>query len=92
MKPYWVEGLYLSKKTLKKVKRGGKYSTSDVEPFAMPVWASSPAEALRLATDQLDGGEWIEPPRVSQTTEEQRMRSSGAPELPLFGSKKASKR
>ena len=92
MKPYWVEGLYLSKKVLKKVKKSGQYSTSDVEPFAMTFWASSSEEAIHLATDQLEGGEWIEPPKVSLTTEEKRMRKAGAPELTLFGSQKVSKR
>ena len=77
---------------MKKVKKSGQYSTSELEPFARAVWASSPTEAIRLATEQLEGGEWIEPPRVSLTTEEQRMRSSGEPELPLFSRKKASKR
>lgn len=88
MKPYWVEGLYLAKKALLKAKKSGRYSTSDVEPFAMPVWASSIEEALQLATEKLGGGEWIESPRVSLTTEEERMRAIGAPELPLFASGK----
>ncbi len=36
----------------------------------------------KLHTVELDGGEWTEAPRVSQTTEEQRMRSMRAPEFP----------
>jgi hypothetical protein len=77
MNPYFVEGLFLSKKTLKKVNK-------TVEPYARVIWADSPTEAIRIATQDLAGGQWVEGPTVSNTTEEQRMRQAGAPELPGF--------
>jgi hypothetical protein len=76
MKAYWVEGLYISKKAK---------GRAAVEPFARTIWANSPEEALRLATESVAGGQWKEGPTVSQKTEEQQMRASGAPELPGFG-------
>ncbi len=84
MESYWVEGLFVTRTGLKRVKKTGRVTSSDVELFARPVWANSPAEAVELATDLLDGGEWQETPKVSRKTEERQMRSQGAPELPLF--------
>jgi hypothetical protein len=77
MPQYFVEGLYIPKKSLKQAHKM-------VEQFARVVWANTPAEAIRQATEELTGGQWVEGPTVS-TTEEQRMRQSGAPELPGFG-------
>jgi hypothetical protein len=79
MQQYWIEGLFIPKKT----RKGGK--TPAVEPFAKAIWANSPAEALQLATAELNGGQWTDGPHLGQKTEEQRMRSLGAPELPGFG-------
>ena len=78
MNPYFVEGLFIPKKSLKRVNK-------PVEPYARVVWADSPAEAIQIATQALAGGQWVEGPTISSTTEEQRMRQSGAPELPGFG-------
>ena len=82
---YYVEGLFLSKQSLKKRKRSGKSTPDAVEPFAKSIWAANPEEAIKLATDELVGGEWVEEPKVSQVSETQRMRGQGAPELPGFG-------
>jgi hypothetical protein len=86
MEQYWVEGLYVSKRALKKAKKAGKFAQSDIEPFARSYWANSPDEAIHLATQDLSGGEWTNGPRVSKTSEEQRMRAMGAPELPGLAS------
>ncbi len=76
MNAYWVEGLYIPKKG-----RG----RAALEPFGRVIWANSPEDAARLATESLAGGQWKEGPSVSQKTEEQQMRAAGAPELPGFG-------
>jgi hypothetical protein len=78
MERYLVEGLYYPKAKPKK-------TAPTLEPFARSYWASSPQEAIRMATEDLDGGVWQKPPRTSQTSEEQRMRQQGQPELPGFG-------
>jgi hypothetical protein len=82
MQQYFIEGLFIPKKFLKKPRK-------TVEPFAKVIWADSPAEAIRRASEELAGGQWVEGPTVSNTTEEQRMRQSGAPEFPGFGSGKS---
>ena len=84
MEHYWVEGLYLIKKGVIKHRKTGKYAQTDLELFTKLIWANNPEEAVRLATDELGGGEWREKPKVSKTTEEERMRSMGAPEFPGF--------
>ena len=81
MKQYWVEGLYVGKKAEKRVNT----RQGDVEPFAQLFWAASPQEAIAMATEALEGGKWVEGPQVGITSEEQRMRQIGAPELPGFG-------
>jgi hypothetical protein len=78
MERYLVEGLYYPKAKSKK-------PASTLEPFARSYWASGAQEAIRMATEDLDGGVWQKPPRASQTSEEQRMRQQGQPELPGFG-------
>jgi len=90
MKRYYVEGLFVPRKSLKKVRKGGKPSSSEVEPFARSFWANDPGEALVLATEALDGGQWLDTPKISLTSEEQRMRQAGAPELPGFAPSKPS--
>jgi hypothetical protein len=92
MKAFWVEGLYLTKQGVKKAQKTGAYQQSYVEPFAEVIWANTRDEALQLAAEKLAGGEWLEAPKVTLKTEEQRMRSLGAPELPLFGEEKKKKR
>jgi hypothetical protein len=82
MTQYYVEGLYANKQGVKKKLKNGTYSKRSIEPYARTIWANSPQEALQIATSELEGGEWIEGPRLSQVTEEQRMRSLGAPEFP----------
>jgi hypothetical protein len=85
MPQYFVEGLFIPKKSLKKINK-------TAEPYARVVWANSPAEAIRQASEELAGVQWVEGPTVSNTTEEQRMRQSGAPEFPGFGSSKLDSR
>ena len=92
MKAFWVEGLYLNKQGVKKARKTGTYQQSYVEPFAEVVWANNREEALQFAAEKLEGGEWLEDPKVTLKTEEQRMRSMGAPELPLFSGGKKKKR
>lgn len=86
MKRYYVEGLFISRKNLKKVPKGNSSATRDIEPFARFFWANDPEEAMALAVEALDGGQWLEKPKISLTSEEERMRRSGAPELPGFAS------
>ena len=81
MQQYFVEGLFVPRKSLKKANKA-------VEPYARVVWANSSDEAIRIAGQELAGGQWVEGPTVSDTTEEQRMRQMGAPELPGLGSRK----
>jgi hypothetical protein len=92
MKPFWVEGAYLNKQGVKKARKMGAYQQTYVEPFAEVVWANTKAEALQYATEKLSGGEWLEEPKVTLKTEEQRMRSLGEPELPLFSMLKLASR
>jgi hypothetical protein len=91
MQRFFVEGLFVSKQGLKKAQKSGRVAPGDIEPFAQPFWANSPAEALQMATQALDGGQWTEGPRLSDQTEEQRMRQIGAPELPGFGGRSKAK-
>jgi hypothetical protein len=82
MKQYWIEGLYKPQKTSKHTNKRIPAQSSTVEPFYMAFWAESPEEALNAAIEEINGGQWLEGPRISQTSEEQRMRAIGAPELP----------
>lgn len=82
MPQYYVEGLFANKQGVKKKRKTGAYPVNSIEPYAKNIWANSAKEAIQIATTELDGGEWSEGPRVSQITEEQRMRSMGAPEFP----------
>ena len=81
---FYVEGKYLTRIGRRRSIKSGRVAPGDIEPFARSFWANSPREALQLANEALGGGEWLEPPRVSQTSEEGRMRQMGAPELPGF--------
>jgi hypothetical protein len=83
---YYVEGIYTNKLGAKKQRKTGAYPPDSIEPFAKTIWANSPEDAIQLATNELYGGEWTKKPKVSQLTEEQRMRSMGAPEFPGLSS------
>lgn len=82
MPQYYVEGLYANPQGVKKKRKMGFLPPDSIEPYAKTIWANSPREAIQIATLELAGGEWVDTPKVSQNTEEQRMRSMGAPELP----------
>ena len=82
MPQYYVEGLFANKRGVKKKNKMGTYPVNTIEPYAKSIWANSPNDAIQFATAELEGGIWTEGPRVSQVTEEQRMRSMGAPEFP----------
>lgn len=84
MPQYYVEGLFANKQAVKKNRKTGVYPANSIEPYARAIWASSPKEAIQIATDELAGAAWTDGPRVSQITEEQRMRTMGAPEFPGF--------
>jgi hypothetical protein len=81
MPQYYIDGLYANKQGVNKKHKTGTYPVSSIEPYAKTIWANNPQEALQVATSELEGGEWTEAPRVSLVTEEQRMRSMGAPEF-----------
>jgi hypothetical protein len=81
MNSYYIDGLYLPDKASKK---------TGIEPYAKVIWANSQQEALRMAMAELGGGQWMEGPTI-RTSEEQRMRSMGAPELPGLGTTKKPK-
>jgi len=82
MPQYYVEGLFANWQGAKKKRTTGVYPPGSIEPYAKTIWANNPKEAIQIAATDLDGGEWTEGPHVSLTTEEQRMRSMGAPEFP----------
>ncbi len=82
MPQYYVEGVFATRMGVKKRQKTGAYPANSLEPYAKTIWANSPKEAIQIATDELNGGVWTEGPRVSQVSEEQRMRSMGAPEFP----------
>ena len=85
MKQFWVEGLVQP--------RGHGKKIAPVEPFSKAYWVETSAEALRSAEADLKGGTWVEGPRVSLTSEADRMRAMGAPELPgMPTEKKAGKK
>jgi hypothetical protein len=84
MPQYYVEGLFINKQGVRKKQKTGSDPANSIEPYAKTIWANNPKEALQLACDELEGGEWVEGPKASQITEEQRMRSQGAPEFPGF--------
>ena len=83
MKQYWIEGLYKSQTTSNRTNKR-LAQAQPIEPFYMSFWAESPEEALNAAIEEIKGGQWVEGPRISQSSEEQRMRAIGAPELPGF--------
>lgn len=84
MEVYFVEGTFITPKGVKKTRKNGRVASSDLEPFARRIYANSEQEALQLAEEALNGGQWLEKPTVSKVTESQRMRQIGAPQLPGF--------
>jgi hypothetical protein len=82
MPQFYVEGLFATRQGVKKKLKTGSYPASSIEPYAKSIWAESPRDAIRLATSELQGGEWTEQPKVSQVTEEERMRLLHQPEFP----------
>jgi hypothetical protein len=84
LQKYWVEGTLLTKQALQRAKKIGRVTPQDVEPFSMALWASSPEEAIRMAREKLEQGDWVEGPAIVKQSEEERMRTMGAPELPGF--------
>lgn len=82
MQKFYIEGVFLTKRGVQKSKKSGRYSSVELEPFARTFWAESAAEAIRQAAEALDGGQWVEGPSLGKKSEEDRMRSMGAPELP----------
>jgi hypothetical protein len=85
MQKFYIEGVFLTKRGVQKAKKSGKSKAADLEPFARAFWAENADEAIRQATEALEGGQWVEGPRLSKKSEEDRMRAQGAPELPGFG-------
>ena len=91
METYFVEGVYNKKRS--NVKSPGRgVPAGGAEPYAKAIWAQDEYEAVRIATQELGGGEWVEGPDVSKTSEEQHMRELGAPQLPGFGPSKGVRR
>lgn len=74
MKAFYVEGL-----VNRKARRGGN---AGLEPVSLTIWAETAEDALREASAQLAGVQWVEGPRLARQSEEQRMRAAGAPTLP----------
>jgi len=84
LQKYWVEGILLTKQALHQAKKTGQANPVDIEPFSMAFWASSPEEAIRMAREKFETGDWVEGPTIVKQSEEERMRTMGAPELPGF--------
>ncbi len=85
MQRFYIEGLFISRQKIKKGQKSGRGSKADVEPFAQTFWAENAAEALQQANEAIAGGQWLDGPRISDLSEEDRMRQMGAPQLPGFG-------
>ncbi len=79
MKLYWIEGLLAARN------RPSQGKTAGVKPFSQSYWANTPEEAIQMAMSEFPRARWIEGPTATQTSEEQRMRKMGAPELPGLG-------
>jgi hypothetical protein len=89
---YYVEGLYTWRQVSKKKHDSSASPVGSIEPYAKTIWAESPSEAIQVATDELQGGEWTKAPKVSLLTEEQRMGFAHQPEFPGFTVLNANKR
>ena len=82
MKQYWIKGIFVTAKGLRNKRKDGQYPPNTIEPFMKSFWASSPKEAVQEATLSLEGGAWLDGPQIVRTSEEERLRKIGAPELP----------
>jgi len=82
MKRYNVEGFYIPMKGSQRKNASQSNKPDKMEFFHSTVWANDAKEALKEATLLLNGGRWKEIPRISDMTEEKRMRKLHAPELP----------
>ncbi|MAT45315.1 MAG: hypothetical protein CL609_23545 [Anaerolineaceae bacterium] len=82
MEQYRIEGIFINRRGVKRLMKDGIPHPADIEPFTKAFWASNADEAYQEATYALNGGEWIEKPRISVVSEAERMRAIGAPELP----------
>jgi len=82
MRKYWIRGLFLKPTGVRKMKRIGQIPQADLDTIEIACWAETPVEALQEVAHQFTAGKWIEGPEVVETSEEQRMRAMGAPELP----------
>ncbi len=92
MQQYHIEGLYATRQGVKKAQKSGLVPLAYIEPYAKTIWANGVDEAIRIATQELDGGVWTEGPRITRASEEERMRQMGAPELPGFSAPRQAKR
>ena len=86
MKLFWIEGLLAPRSGSARGKNVG------IKPYSQSFWANSPQEAVNLALQANSSDRWIEGPTVSETSEEQRMRAMGAPELPGLNVRPAAKK
>jgi hypothetical protein len=86
MKQFWIEGLLSPRSGSGRVKNVG------VKPYSQSFWANSAQEAVNMALQANPGSRWIEGPTVGETSEEQRMRAMGAPELPGLDARPAVKK
>ena len=91
MKSFFVEGLYVTKKGIQNARKRGEIPSGNFEIYTKTVWALDADDAIRIATADIHGGEWMDGPRVSNSSEERRMRDLGAPELPGLGDSKRKK-
>jgi hypothetical protein len=82
MEQYRIEGIFINRRGVKRLIKDGLPHPADIEPFTKAFWAANADEAFQEATYALNGGEWVEKPRISIISEEERMRALGAPELP----------
>ena len=82
MEQYRIEGIFINRRGVKRLMKDGIPHPADIEPFTKALWASHADAAYQEATYALNGGEWIEKPRISVVSEAERMRAIGAPELP----------
>ena len=92
MKSFFVEGLFVNRKGIQNARQRGEIPSGNFELYAKTVWALDADDAIRIATEDIHGGEWMDGPKVSNSSEEQRMRDLGAPELPGLGNHKRKKR
>ena len=82
MEQYRIEGIYINRLGVKRLMKDGTPHPADIEPFTKTYWGNTPDDVLEEAIYDLNGGKWIEKPRITFISEAERMRALGAPELP----------